>query len=157
MLRGKQQFDKACMTAKQKLSYVRSSSRPPLHGPADIIFDSFFALQIPRFLAGNSAECIKASCPLVSGFSAVRSRPKARTRMMILKMHAKVENSHRLDPEWKMAALRACRMAEMQHAPNKTAANLALSQMALNFFLKKHWAISTCILRCASQAYISAI
>jgi len=68
---------------------------------------------------------------------------------MIQKMHAKAEKSHRLDAERKTAAPRACRIAvqrlpharpssnqieQKQHAPNKTAANLALSHMALTFF-----------------------
>lgn len=69
--------------------------------------------------------------------------------MMMQKKHAKVEKSHRLDAERKMAAPRACRIAvqrlphtrpssneveQKQHAPNKTATNLALSYMALTFF-----------------------
>lgn len=68
--------------------------------------------------------------------------------MMIQKMHAKVEKPHRLDTERKTAAPRACKIAvqmlpharpnsnqieQQQHAPNKTAANLALSHMALTF------------------------
>lgn len=67
---------------------------------------------------------------------------------MIQKMHAKVEKSYRLYAERKTAAPRACRIAmqrlpharpssnqieQKQHAPNKTAANLALSHMALTF------------------------